>query len=321
MGKAQANIFRRFYDRLTSPFRKRAVVISLKLGGLLLLVGGAVWCAWLGWASIAYRDEFMVSPATLEIKLPPFARPELADDIRRIPELHKRFSILELGLTPRIASYYQRSPWVLQVDHVKKHLPDKLSVRFTLRRPISAVKVGAEFHLVDKDSFVLPKTLYKWPDDQLVSPCIQSGRLLSPPLPGKKWENDTVRAGIDLVRFLKDNRIADPLRIVVVDVTNLGRRRLTGESDIVLFTESGMAIKWGCSPLCREPRELSDWEKLQNLLSVVKAEGPDLSHLEYIDVRWPKPTAKAKATTAATGVPDALPSPKPPITAGARSAR
>ncbi|MBM4050201.1 MAG: hypothetical protein FJ279_34325 [Planctomycetes bacterium] len=321
MGKTQANIFRRSYDRLVSPFRKPGVVVSLKLGGLLLLIGGAVWCGWLGWRSIAYRDEFMISPATLKIEVPSWARTELVEDIKTIPELHKRFSLLEPCLTHRIARYYERSPWVIKVNYVKKELPNKVRMKFTLRRPITAIKTGNDFQLVDEECVVLSKALYKWPDEQVGSLLIQSNRLLTAPSPGKKWDNDSVKAGVDLVRFLKHNRIADPLKIMIVDVTNLGRRRITGESDIVLFTESGMGIKWGCSPLCREPRELSDWEKLQNLLSVVKAEGPDLSHLEYIDVRWPKPTAKAKATTAATGVPDALPSPKPPITAGARSAR
>jgi hypothetical protein len=51
-------------------------------------------------------------------------------------------------------------------------------------------------------------------------------------------------------------------------------------------------IKWGCPASSGRVNELSDYEKLQNLLSVAKEEGVDLSNMEYVDVRWKTPLAK-----------------------------
>ena len=42
----------------------------------------------------------------------------------------------------------------------------------------------------------------------------------------------------------------------------------------------------GCSSPCNEPNELSNEEKLQNLLSIAKTEGTNLKQMEYVDVRW-----------------------------------
>ena len=75
-------------------------------------------------------------------------------------------------------------------------------------------------------------------------------------------------------------------------ISNVCKRRFTGKSDIILWTENNTQIRWGCSPLCNEPNELSDEEKLQNLLSIAKTEGTNLKNMEYVDVRWEKPLGK-----------------------------
>ncbi|MCP5006323.1 MAG: hypothetical protein GY941_20655, partial [Planctomycetes bacterium] len=51
-------------------------------------------------------------------------------------------------------------------------------------------------------------------------------------------------------------------------------------------------IKWGSPPSPEQLMELSNYEKLQNLLSVANEEGTDLSNLEYVDVRWKTPVGK-----------------------------
>jgi hypothetical protein len=318
--KDQGHI-RRFFSRFTEPFQRRGVVLSLKIGGLCFLVGGAAVCGWLGWRSLAYRDEFMINPTTLSMEVPSWAKPELVNEIKAKSDLDRTFSLLEPGLAMRIAKAYERSPWVVKVNYVRKEFPNKIRMKFTLRKPITVIKTANDVHLVDEDGVVLQKSLYKWPDEQLACPFIQSSRLQSAPSPGKKWQDDAVRAGIDLVRFLKHNKVVEPLRIVAVDVTNLGRRRLTGESDIVLLTATQTAIKWGCSPLCREPKELSDWEKLQNLLSVFKAEGPNLSHIEYIDVRWHTPHAKRRDGAEVTATSDPATGSRDRIASGSRPLR
>ena len=58
------------------------------------------------------------------------------------------------------------------------------------------------------------------------------------------------------------------------------------------WTEDGAKIKWGFSAQSGQVNELSNYEKLQNLLSVAMEAGTDLENLEYVDVRWKEPLAK-----------------------------
>ena len=64
------------------------------------------------------------------------------------------------------------------------------------------------------------------------------------------------------------------------------------QARVTLFMDGYFKIRWGCSPLCNEPNELSDEEKLQNLLSIAKSEGTNLKRMDYVDVRWKKPLGK-----------------------------
>ncbi|HHT9153854.1 MAG TPA: hypothetical protein ACFYEM_10070, partial [Candidatus Hypogeohydataceae bacterium YC40] len=90
------------------------------------------------------------------------------------------------------------------------------------------------------------------------------------------------------------NNVHKIMNLRSVDVTGVGWARTRGESDIILWTQEGTAIKWGCPPLCGHVDELSNEQKLKNLLSIVKAEGKKLDQMEYIDVRWKLPILKKK---------------------------
>ncbi len=60
----------------------------------------------------------------------------------------------------------------------------------------------------------------------------------------------------------------------------------------MLWTKDCAKIKWGCPTSSEHVNELSNYEKLQNLLSVAMEEGAGLNKMEYVDVRWKTPLAK-----------------------------
>jgi hypothetical protein len=97
---------------------------------------------------------------------------------------------------------------------------------------------------------------------------------------------------MNLLNYLKHNGIHKLLKIASIDVSKISGSRKDGKIDVVLWTKNGAKIKWGYSASSGQVNEPSDYEKLQNLLSVAKEEGADLTNMEYVDVRWKTPLAK-----------------------------
>jgi cell division septal protein FtsQ len=215
-----------------------------------------------------------------------------SDAIKHIATLDKQYGMYENNLTQKIADVYGGIVLVKKVDAIKRVFPNQLNIKLVLRKPIAIVKNGGNTYLVDDECVLLPKEYYKLQNTEYESPCIQSNKLARLPLYGSKWNDKGVAAGVELVKFLRANNIHNLFKIVAVDVSNVCKRRFTGKSDIILWTENNTQIRWGCSPLCKEPNELSDEEKLQNLLSIAKIEGTNLKQMEYVDVRWKKPLGK-----------------------------
>lgn len=260
---------------------------------LVVCVGLMGWATFEGWRRLVVLDDFSVREISFSIRSTDGVKPGLLREIKNTRGIIGR-SLFERGLTKDVVQALERNPWVLRVNFVKKDFPDKLSVGLELRKPSAVFRKNGVFYLLDDEGVVLPTRYFSWPSDQGKTPYIQSARITRTPRAGERLEDAGIKAGIELVKFLKANNAHRLLGIKVVDVSNVGRGRSVGESDIVLWTKDGVAIKWGCPPQCQQVDELSDSEKLKNLYSVVKAEGSRLAHMEYIDVRWRTPRGKRR---------------------------
>lgn len=251
-----------------------------------------IWGLKKTWHSLTVLNIFRVSPSTFSFQTPPWVTDRFSYDIKHLKSLNEHYSIYEEDLTQKISEVYEGMVLIKRIDSVKRIFPNKLNIKLVLRKPVALVKNGKNTYLVDDEYVVLPKQYYTLPNIEYDNPYIRSNRLSALPPYGKVWEDKGVKAGIELIKFLRLNNIHTLLKIVAVDVSNVCKRQYTGKSDIILWTENNTQIRWGCSPLCKSPDELSDEEKLQNLLSVAKVEGTSLKHMEYIDVRWKKPLGK-----------------------------
>ncbi len=251
-----------------------------------------VWGIEKVWQSLTDLNIFKVSPATFSFHTPPWVTDRFSADIKHVTTLNEQYGMYENNLAQKIADAYGNVVLIKKVDSIKRTFPNKLNIKLVLRKPTAIVKSGNNTYLVDDECVLLPKEYYTLTHVEYESPYIKSSRLAKLPLYGSNWNDKGVKAGVELLKFLRENNIHALFKILAVDVSNVCKRRSTGKSDIVLWTENNTQIWWGCSSFCKEPSELSDKEKLQNLLSVAKAEGTNLKQMEYVDVRWKKPLGK-----------------------------
>jgi len=273
-------------------FNRQLYPFLLKLIGVICILIFTIWGLKKVWNTLADLSIFKVSPATLTFNLPPWMNDRFYEDIKHVEAFHGQYGIYEKDITRKIAKVYDDIVLVKKVDVIQRIFPNKLNIKFTMRKPFALIKKGNITYLVDDECVLLPKEYYKFSDVDYISPYIQSRKLSRLPLLGKEWNDKKIKAGIELVRFLRANNIHKLFNIVSVDVTNVHSGGYSGKSDIILWTENNTQIRWGNSSLFKRPEELTDEEKLQNLLSIAKIEGTSLKQMEYIDVRWSKPVGK-----------------------------
>jgi hypothetical protein len=257
------------------------------------IIGLLAWGVYEGWRRFSVLEEFRIKEVVFVIQHEDGVKDGLLKEVKNTRGIVGR-GFFDKGLTQEAVRRLEGIPWVRRVVSARREFPDKLRVQLEMRRAVAVVKKEEAFYLLDEEGMVLPEGHFLWPRDQGKTPYIESRRLRIVPKVGHRMEDKGILAGIELISFLKRNEVHKAMNLRSVDVTNVGWGRSRGESDITIWTQGGVAIKWGCPPLCGHVDELSEGQKLKNLLGVVKAEGKKLEQMEYIDVRWKLPTGKKK---------------------------
>ncbi|MFQ5964486.1 MAG: cell division protein FtsQ/DivIB [Candidatus Scalinduaceae bacterium] len=272
--------------------QKKTISILLRSSIVIIAILVVMWLGKFTWKHLTNRAMFMVSPVTFSFETPTWATDKFIHKVKNLPGLKKKYNMFEKDLTKKIAAIYENSPLISKVCYIERELPNCINLKFELHRPIAIIKNKGKEILVDKDCVRLPGEFYKYPEEGENPIYIISSRSLRVPKCGERCNNRSIREGVNLLNYLKFNKIDKLLKIASIDVSNVGRRLKSGKSDIMLRTQNGAMIKWGCPKSCEQPYELSDYGKLQNLLSVIKEEGTELANMEYVDVRWKIPFGK-----------------------------
>ncbi len=271
--------------------RKRSILFLLKSALVVVIVFSVIWLGKFGWKRLTEQDLFVVSPATFSFEAPEWATDEFAHEINNIHGLKDKYNIFEKDLTKKIVNAYENSPLISKVNYVQRELPNRLKMKFELRRPVAIVKRKRKKYLIDKDCVRLPEKFYNYPEEG--DPIyIISKKSVKAPGYGEKWKDRSIEDGINLLNYLRHNKVDKLLKIVSIDVSKIGKRHKDGKIGVELWTKDGAKIKWGFSASSGQVNELSNYEKLQNLLSVAMEAGADLENVEYVDVRWKTPLAK-----------------------------
>ena len=278
---------KQYYEKV----RKASILLLLKVALVVVVVFSIIWLGKFGWTRLTDQDIFVVSPTTFSFETPDWATDEFAREINNIHGLKDKYNIFEKDLTKEIVNVYESSPLISKVNYVQRELPNRLKMKFELRRPVAIVKRKNKKYLVDKDCVRLPEEFYNYPEEG--DPIyIISRKSVKIPGYGKKWKDRSIEDGIILLNYLKHNKIDKLLKIASIDVSKIGDKHKDGKIGVELWTKDGAKIKWGFSASSGQVNELSNYEKLQNLLSVAMEAGADLENVEYVDVRWKTPLAK-----------------------------
>ncbi len=287
--KIRANIatVKPYFENL----RKASILFLLKLALIVVIVFSITWFGKFGWTRLTDQDIFMVSPTTFSFEPPDWATDKFAHEINNIHGLKDKYNIFEKDLTKKIVSVYESSPLISKVNYVQRELPNRLKMKFELRRPVAIVKRKRKKYLIDKNCVRLPEEFYNYPEEG--NPIyIISKKSVKVPGYGEKWKDRSIEDGINLLNYLRRNKVDKLLQIVSIDVSKIGDSRKDGKIGVELWTKDGAKIKWGFSASSGQVNELSNYEKLQNLLSVAMEAGAGLENVEYVDVRWKTPLAK-----------------------------
>jgi len=206
------------------------------------------------------------------------------------PDFPQRFSLLDEGVTARIAAAYERCVWVQRVKRIEKHDPrvdpsqPPLEIVLTFRRPVVFVRTPRGHCLLDAKGVRLPG-VYREPKLGAERLLVVRGVTTRPPEVGESWADESVSAGLRVARAVGDRRRR--FHLASVDVSNVGGRRDPHETEIALVTESGTRIKWGKAPgpEASRLREKSPAEKLAYLAYVYEQMGGQVDGvLAYIDI-------------------------------------
>lgn len=251
-----------------------------------------IYGSYIGFDVMLSQEDFKIKKDEVSFNLPVWLSDKGKEKIRDIVLSQNGQYLYQENITNNVALICKQYPIIKRVIHVKREFPNKIRIAFELRKPISEIRDNGNIYLVDNNGVRLPRKYYNWPINNKQNPYILARRVKGVPSSGKQWNDKRILAGVDLIRFLKKNNADRKLGISKIDVSNVGKRYSSKKSDIILWTKGGTEIKWGCSPLCRIFDELSDVEKLRNLYSVASEVGANFKNMEYVDVRWAKPTGK-----------------------------
>ena len=245
--------------------------------------------------------RYQISPATAKVtKAPSWLKNDFAQEVAHPGDLEDNFSLLESGISRRLATIYAQNPWVEKVKFVERDFSGSVRIGLILRRPVGIVRKAGKFYLVDVEGRRLPGMWLSKAALGLDLPLIINVKK-GPPAVAEIWPGKDVPHGAAVAYCLLNLSIppcvpsGKEVNITAIDVANVGGRFSPSEREVSLLTEKRTRILWGRSPVVSSPGELSPATKIGSLIGVVEKQG-GLDHLEYVDISIDPPTVKPRTS-------------------------
>src|SRR5690606_21763453 len=158
---------------------------------------------------------------------PAWIHTDIKTEVIRDASLDGALSILDDGLTRRIANAFELHPWVARVHRVSKRHPARVEVDLVYRQPVAMVAVSGGLWPVDADGTLLPSEDFS-PAEARKYPRI--ARVESHPAnpAGKNWGDVHVVGAAQIARALAPHWQNLKLYRVLAPVRGLGTRDVDG---------------------------------------------------------------------------------------------
>ncbi len=274
-------------SQVSPDLRRALIAVSLSLASLVLL-------AQLGHLWTRNSEFFAVDGAKLEpLQLPAWVPSLWSEEANRAFREGKTRSIFDPTLLQEVRERLTKLPFVEKVDEISREFPRSLHARITVRRPVALLKVGSKLFPLDRYGVFLPA---KFQEVQAGFPFAIPVLLISGVSPptgdeiGKRSRDPRLLEALSAACDL--DAIYDywpEFSLVSIDCENLGGKKSSLESEIVLYLENNLKILWGRASWKRPYGELSVESKIQNL-EKVRSQFPDLKGIRELDLRFDRPS-------------------------------
>jgi len=221
---------------------------------------------------VRQSDVFRLRDITLV--WPKWCPQQLVQHLHALPQPFAKSSIYNEELCDKIKTVYEHDAWVRRVISVRKQFPDRVIVEVDVRKPEFIVDKGRrERFLVDRDGCLLPPEYERWVHSNEVKKLqfIKGVATQPPPVPGSRWFDRSLMAGIETLAYIADRGYAaNSITIHGADVSNFDCRISPIESEIVLLAANDNRIQWGRHPCTEKIGEAPPDVKLKYLEELLK---------------------------------------------------
>ncbi len=112
------------------------------------------------WAleQIRGRERYRIAFADIDCVPPPgMTRRDFLDEVQYQAQLPNQISLLDEGLSDKVAAAFAKHPWVEKVTGVEVAASGRIVVRLAYRTPVMSVPVDGGLRAVDAQGVLLPK--------------------------------------------------------------------------------------------------------------------------------------------------------------------
>lgn len=225
----------------------------------------------------AWNDpQFLIGGGTQALEGAANEYRESHAELIRLGALTEGRHLLDPNLPGDIRRIYAESPWIREVDSIRRILPNRLEMHYRLRVPVAQVYDQGRYHPIDMDAHSLPVEALHGPMVGL--PVIEAyGDTRFGPVPadGEAWTSRGVRDALGLVTTLWASPLAElssPVAVVVGAGAYRDAQGVTHERrpQLDLRTMRGRTIRWGTFNAGELPDEMTSAEKLRILSDLLE---------------------------------------------------
>ncbi len=251
---------------LAGPGRRVAMAL------VVVAVFGGGW--YLVWLQVRQRvlssDDYVVRVEdVVTAPRPEWIRRDVRAEVLRDVGLGGGLSILDERLTERVATAFERHPWVAEVERVTRHHPARLQVDLVWRRPVCMVETADGMVPVDRLGTLLPRGDFSQVEAGRYPRIVGVDSAPVGPV-GTRWGDARVVDGAEIAATF--GPAWHELKLDRIVPTSLGPV-YASEPVYELFTRGGTRILWGRGPASQMPSELGPEDKVARLLRYAREHG------------------------------------------------